>query len=131
MGFRDHCCQARQRRQRPTIGLRPVPMTIGAMATTRASTAAVVQVVQPRLEAPATMNSSKCIKYFWAAISLPMSAETTKKGGVQAKAVDYARGAVAKPLDGHCKLSALTARTHLLGKLRDAVHCPDDCFGHR
>ena len=31
-------------------------MTIGAMATTRSSTIAVVQVVQPRFEPPATTN---------------------------------------------------------------------------
>jgi hypothetical protein len=33
-------------------------MTMGAMAVTRASTAAVSQVVQPRLEAPVTTNYS-------------------------------------------------------------------------
>src|SRR5687767_10041848 len=33
-------------------------ITIGAMAITRLSTAAVVQVVQPRLDPPATMNES-------------------------------------------------------------------------
>ena len=33
-------------------------ITIGAMATTRLSTAAVIQVVQPRFEPPATTNLS-------------------------------------------------------------------------
>src|SRR5687767_3105870 len=45
-------------------------MTAGAMATTRLSTAAVVQVVQPRFDAPETTNRET----FW----LPPSADAAK-----------------------------------------------------
>src|SRR5882672_1637590 len=70
-------------------------MTHGIIATTRLSTAAVVQVVQPRLEPPATTNPST---FIFPPVALPQNAEIVSMARTAALVIGKRAGHLVSPV---------------------------------